>query len=147
MEGLTVVKRPTTERGRQTRQRIVTAARNVVSEKGVAAASLDEVGSRAAASRSQLYHYFADKDELLLAVAEATIDVVLDGQRALFDGLGSWSGLAQWTDSLVKMQMQLGGRGGGPMANLVTQLVDRDADFRKEPASVFDACKPRFDKP
>jgi TetR/AcrR family transcriptional regulator, transcriptional repressor for nem operon len=68
---------PTTERGRATRQRIVAAARQVVAEKGASAASLDEVGARAPASRSQLYHYFDDKNDLLKAVAEATNEVVL----------------------------------------------------------------------
>jgi len=132
------MKRPTTERGRQTRQRIVAAATDVVSEKGVMGASLDEVGSRASASRSQLYHYFSDKDELLLAVAEATSDAVLDGQRPLFDGLGSWTGLTQWMDALVEMQEKLHGRGGCPIANLVTQLGERDEDIRVELAQGFD---------
>ena len=65
---------PTTDRGRRTRQRIVAAATEVVAEKGALGASLDEVGARALASRSQLYHYFDDKNDLLLAVAEATND-------------------------------------------------------------------------
>lgn len=51
---------PTTDRGRQTRQRIVAAAADVVADKGAVGASLDEVGVRAGASRSQLYHYFDD---------------------------------------------------------------------------------------
>jgi TetR/AcrR family transcriptional regulator, transcriptional repressor for nem operon len=84
---------PTTERGRLTRQRIVAAATEVVAEKGALGASLDEVGARAAASRSQLYHYFNDKNDLLRAVAEATNDTVLDGQRDLFARLSTWDGL------------------------------------------------------
>ena len=72
---------PSTDRGRRTRQRIVAAATEVVAEKGALGASLDDVGARALASRSQLYHYFDDKDDLLLAVAEATNISVLDGQR------------------------------------------------------------------
>src|SRR5580698_6436057 len=92
---------PTTDRGRITRQRIVAAAAEVVAEKGALGASLDEVGARAPASRSQLYHYFDDKNDLLLSVAEATNDTVLNGQRELFDHLGSWDGLVQWADALV----------------------------------------------
>jgi TetR/AcrR family transcriptional repressor of nem operon len=129
---------PITERGRQTRRRIVAAATQVVAERGVAGASLDEVGTRASASRSQLYHYFADKDELLRAVAEATNDAVLDGQRPLFDELGSWTGFTQWMDALVEMQEELRGRGGCPIANLVSQLGERDEDVRVELASGFD---------
>jgi len=129
---------PITERGRQTRRRIIAAATEVVAERGVVGASLDEVGARASASRSQLYHFFADKDELLLAVAEATNDAVINGQRPLFDELGSWTGLRRWTDALVAMQEQLQGHGGCPIANLVSQLGERDDDIRAELASGFD---------
>jgi TetR/AcrR family transcriptional repressor of nem operon len=129
---------PTTERGRQTRQRIVAAAADVVADKGALGASLDDVGARAAASRSQLYHYFDDKTDLLRAVAEATNDTVLDAQGALFAGLDTWAGLQRWVDSLVEMQEHRGGRGGCPIANLVGQLGERDEGIRAVLASGFD---------
>jgi TetR/AcrR family transcriptional repressor of nem operon len=129
---------PITEQGRRTRQRIVAAAAGVVAEKGALGASLDEVGARATASRSQLYHYFDDKTDLLRAVAEATNDSVLDGQRALFAGLGTWAGLQRWANALVELQEQRGGRGGCPIANLVAQLGERDDEIRGVLASGFE---------
>src|SRR5271154_2858795 len=129
---------PTTERGRLTRQRIVSAAAEVVAEKGAAGASLDEVGARAPASRSQLYHYFDDKDDLLRAVAEVTNDAVLDAQEGLFAGLDTWDGLVRWTDALVALQRERGGRGGCPIANLLGQLGERDEETRVVLASGFD---------
>jgi AcrR family transcriptional regulator len=121
---------PTTDRGRLTRQRIVAAATEVVAEKGALGASLDEVGARAPASRSQLYHYFDDKNDLLLAVAEATNDTVLAGQRDLFDHLDTWDGLVRWADALVAFQQERGGQGGCPIANLLGQLGERDDVIR-----------------
>jgi AcrR family transcriptional regulator len=129
---------PTTERGRQTRQRIVDAAAQVVSERGALGASLDEVGARAAASRSQLYHYFDDKTDLLQAVAEATNDGVLGGQAELFAGLGTWDGLVRWGDALVALQEELGGKGGCPIANLLGQIGERDDGIRAVLAGGFD---------
>ena len=129
---------PVTERGRRAGQRIVAAAADVVAEKGALGASLDEVGARASASRSQLYHYFYDKTDLLRAVAEATNDTVLDGQRALFAGLGTWAGLQLWADALVELQEERGGRGGCPIANLAGQIGERDDDIRAVLASGFD---------
>jgi TetR/AcrR family transcriptional regulator, transcriptional repressor for nem operon len=129
---------PVTEQGRQTRQRIVAAAAAVVAEKGALGASLDDVGARARASRSQLYHYFDDKTDLLRAVAEVTNDTVLDGQHELFAGLDSWDGLQCWADVLVELQVQRGGRGGCPIANLVAQLGERDDDIRAVLAAGFD---------
>jgi AcrR family transcriptional regulator len=116
----------------------VAAAAGVVAEKGALGASLDEVGARAHASRSQLYHYFEDKNDLLRAVAEATNEAVLDGQAALFEGLGTWEGLQRWADALVLLQEQCRGRGGCPIANLVAQIGERDDDIRVVLASGFD---------
>jgi TetR/AcrR family transcriptional repressor of nem operon len=129
---------PTTERGRRTRERIVAAAAQVVAEKGATGASLDEVGERAVASRSQLYHYFDDKSDLLRAVAESTNDMVLGGQQELFAGLGTWAGLVRWADALVAVQQDRGGAGGCPIANLLGQLGERDDDIRLVSADGFD---------
>ena len=129
---------PPTDRGRLTRQRIVAAAAEVVAERGALGASLDEVGARAPASRSQLYHYFDDKNDLLRAVAEATNDTVIDGQRDLFAGLNTWDGLIRWADALVALQQERGGKGGCPIANLLGQLGERDDDIRAVLASGFD---------
>ena len=124
--------------GRLTRQRIVAAAAGVVAEKGALGASLDEVGARATASRSQLYHYFDDKADLLRAVAEATNDAVLGGQRDLFAGLGTWDGLVRWADALVALQYEPGGQRGCPIGSLLGQLGERDDDTRAVLASGFD---------
>ena len=114
------------------------AAREVVAEKGASAASLDDVGARAPASRSQLYHYFDDKNDLLKAVAEATNEMVLDGQDELFADLGTWDGLVRWTDALVALQLQRGGEGGCPIANLLGQLGEQHDQIRLVLTSGFD---------
>lgn len=129
---------PITERGRQTRQRIVDAAAQVVAEKGALAASLDDVGARAGASRSQLYHYFDNKTDLLRAVAEATNDVVLGAQADLFVALDTWNGLVSWVDAIVAIQGQGGGPRGCPIANLLCQLGERDDGIRAVIAEGFD---------
>jgi AcrR family transcriptional regulator len=129
---------PATERGRRTRQRIVSAAAAVVAEKGALGASLDDVGARAAASRSQLYHYFDDKADLLRAVAQTTNDAVLGAQACLFAGLGTWVGLVRWADALVAVQEERGGTGGCPIASLLGQLGERDDGIRTVLADGFD---------
>lgn len=47
----------------------------------VAGTSLDDVGSAAGVGRSQLYHYFSDKGELVRAVIARVTDDVLDAQE------------------------------------------------------------------
>src|SRR6266852_8591391 len=73
---------PATAKGRATRERIVQAAAELVAEKGIAGMSLDDVRARTGASRSQLYHYFVDRDDLVRAVIDVTTDAVLGRQGA-----------------------------------------------------------------
>ncbi|MGI8752917.1 MAG: TetR/AcrR family transcriptional regulator [Acidimicrobiales bacterium] len=129
---------PTTEKGRRTRDRIVRAATDLVAERGALATSLDDVGQRAPASRSQLYHYFDDKADLLRAVVRSTNDDVLGGQADLFAHLGSWEGLRRWADALVAHQVHCQASGGCPMGSLVPQLAEHDAAARAALAEGFD---------
>lgn len=106
------------------------AAAELVAERGVAAVSLDDVGRRAPASRSQLYHYFDDKDDLVRAVVEATSDAVVGAQEGLLAQLDSWAGLDRWFDALVELQYERQARGGCPIGSLAGQLAERDPQAR-----------------
>ena len=91
-----------TAKGKATRNRIVEGAAVVLREKGVSAATLDDVRARTQTSKSQLFHYFpAGKDELLLAVAQYEADQVLEDQQPYLGCLDSWDAWQQWRDVVV----------------------------------------------
>jgi len=121
---------PPTPKGQRTRERIVQAAAELVAEKGAVAMSLDDVGSRAPASRSQLYHYFENKAALIRAVVNATSDAVLGAQDELLLGVADWSGIERWMDALVAIQVERQARGGCPLGSLAGQLAERDPEAR-----------------
>jgi TetR/AcrR family transcriptional repressor of nem operon len=129
---------PSTLKGQTTRARIVQAAAELVAEKGAAAMSLDDVGQRAHASRSQLYHYFDDRDDLIRAVVNATTDSVLLAQDALLDHLDTWTGIDRWFRALVDLQKEREARGGCPIGSLVGQLAERDPGARANLADGFE---------
>jgi TetR/AcrR family transcriptional repressor of nem operon len=129
---------PSTARGQSTRARIVQAAAEVVAEKGAAAMSLDDVGARTHTSRSQLYHYFDDRDDLIRAVIGATTDSVLLAQDELLDHLDTWVGIDRWFRSLVAFQETREARGGCPIGSLVGQLAERDPRARAALADGFE---------
>jgi TetR/AcrR family transcriptional repressor of nem operon len=128
---------PATAKGRATRERIVQAAAELISEKGVAGMSLDDVRSRTGASRSQLYHYFEDRDDLVRAVVDATTDLVLGRQDELLDHLDTWAGIDRWFDFMVQHQIQEQARGGCPIGSLAGQLAESDPDARAAIAAGF----------
>jgi TetR/AcrR family transcriptional repressor of nem operon len=129
---------PATDKGRATRERILRAAAELVAKKGAAGMSLDDVRSRTGASRSQLYHYFADRDDLVRTVIDVAANAVIDVQGDLLSHLDSWSGIDRWFDALVQFQVARQARGGCPIGSLVGQLAERDVGAREALAAGLD---------
>jgi AcrR family transcriptional regulator len=70
------------ERGEATREKLVTAARELFSERGYAAVGTNEVVRRAGVTRGALYHHFRDKKDLFRAVYEQTEREIVEGTAA-----------------------------------------------------------------
>src|SRR5437660_10091316 len=103
--------RPLTARGAATRARIVEATADLIYAHGVERTSLDDVMAASGVSKSQLYHYFADKDALVLEVIARQTERVLDAQRPHLEALDSLPGLKAWREAFVRLNQasQVGG--------------------------------------
>jgi len=126
-----------TARGAATRARIVDAAVRLVSVVGAGKTSLDKVLEASGTSKSQLYHYFADKDALMCAVIEAQADRVISFQAACLKGVRSLAGLRDWRDAVVELNRASGSLGGCPIGSLASELVDRSEHARTLLATSF----------
>jgi TetR/AcrR family transcriptional repressor of nem operon len=118
------VDRPRTARGAATRARIVEAAAQLMRAHGVANTSIDAVLAASATSKSQLYHYFADKDELVLAVIQRQTECVLAAQESHLRKLKSLRGLRRWRDAVVEVSRENNCAGGCPVGSLVSELAE-----------------------
>jgi TetR/AcrR family transcriptional regulator, transcriptional repressor for nem operon len=118
--------RALTRRGRETRQRIVAAAAELMFENGVAETTLEDIRAAAGVSGSQVYHYFEDKRALVRAVIDYQSGAVLDTQGAHLDRLDTMAGLRAWRDFLVDHQRRLGCRGGCPIGALGAEVAETD---------------------
>ena len=65
-------------KGRQTRQAIEEAARNLFAQRGFHGTTLAEITSAAGKSPALFYRYFADKEDLLAALAQDFLNDVVD---------------------------------------------------------------------
>jgi TetR/AcrR family transcriptional regulator, transcriptional repressor for nem operon len=126
-----------TPRGAVTKARIVAAAASLVRERGVAGTSLDAVMTASATSRSQLYHYFVDKDALIGEVIKTQLGRVIAAQEPRLREVSSWDGLQRWCDHLVTATRATQGVGGCPLGSLVSELADRSDSARLELAQSF----------
>ncbi|OBG29670.1 TetR/AcrR family transcriptional regulator [Mycobacterium sp. 852002-51057_SCH5723018] len=67
-----------TAKGRQTRQAIEQAARKLFAERGFHGTTLADITSAAGKSPAVFYRYFADKEDLLAALAESFLHEVVE---------------------------------------------------------------------
>ena len=116
---------PTTERGRATRDRIVTAAADLMYRNGVAGTSTPAVRDAAGVSSSQIYHYFGDKSDLTNAVIARQAETIVSVQDRVLDAVVGFDGLMSWRDLLVTEARRQGGMGGCPLGSLASELADQ----------------------
>jgi len=128
---------PVTRKGRETRQRIIEAAARLVYEGTVAAVSLDEVCRATSTSKSQLYHYFDDKEDLVHAVIDHERERVLGFHRPALESLSTWEDIQRWRDLIVEAQAARACRGGCPLGSLANELADLDEPARGQLSSAF----------
>ncbi len=126
-----------TRKGRETRERIVAAAAALIFAGGVAGTSMEDVKREAGVSSSQLYHYFADKRALVLAVIEHQSDAILAAQQPLLGRLDSLDALRAWRDQAVAIERRLQCRGGCPIGSLAGEIAESDEAAREDIAAGF----------
>jgi TetR/AcrR family transcriptional repressor of nem operon len=124
-----------TRKGRETRQRIVDAAADLIFQQGVAHTTIEDVRAAADVSSSQLYHYFDDKPALIRAVVDHQADTIVGGQET-FD-LSTLDGLRAWRDWLIAYQREHGCSGGCPIGSLGSELAETDPEARAQVADGF----------
>lgn len=132
----------TRERGRVTRERLVTTAAMLFHQHGVAATGLDAILRAAGAGKSQLYHYFRDKDDLVRAVAahHRTVLGLLDPGPPLAD----WAALEAWLDGLIDFLEARDCAGGCPIGTLAAELAEQPGTARDEVADALAVWRERL---
>ena len=116
------------------RAAIIETAARLMYQRGVRATSLNDILEATGSGKSQLYHYFAGRSELLAAVVEYQLQDIL-GDQASYE-LDTWKGLRAWLDSLVARQQEQG-FSGCPLGSLVAELLTEDDRLRDTVAAAF----------
>ena len=137
--------RSLTARGVATRARIVEAAADLIYEHGVERTSLDDVMAASGVSKSQLYHYFADKEALVLEVIARQTERVLEAQRPHLEALDSLPALKAWRDAIVRLNKATQSK-GCPLGSLASELANDSEPARKRLAGSFSMWRDRIER-
>lgn len=114
---------------------IIDAAATLMYQRGVGATSLDDVLAAAGSGKSQLYHYFVDKADLVRAVVERQSHIVL-AQQPLIHSADSWAGIDAWADAILEAHSAPGGPFACPLGTMAAELKNDEA-FRPSLETAF----------
>ena len=128
-----------TRKGRATRDRIVAAAADLMYLHGVACTSTPAVRYVAGVSSSQIYHYFADKDDLTRAVISFQTDANLAFHAPFLARLDSLDALRAWRDVVVDAARQQHSSCSCPLCSLCSELSDEHPCARDALSASFTA--------
>jgi TetR/AcrR family transcriptional regulator, transcriptional repressor for nem operon len=117
---------PSTAQGRRTRAAIVEAAAALIYQRGVAASTLDDILAASGTGKSQLYHYFDDKADLVVAVISRQIELILQAQPLIFK-VESVQGIQDWADGIVAVHASQGGPFSCPLGTMAAELKNDPA--------------------
>lgn len=133
-----------TRKGQKTRTKIVDTAAQLMLQNGVMGTTIDDVCDAAKVGKSQIYHYFSGKSDLVRAVIDYQTDRVLGSQDPFLSSLDDWDTWYAWRDRIVQIQCDLGCVGGCPLGSLASELADSDELARRVLAKSFDRWESSF---
>jgi TetR/AcrR family transcriptional regulator, transcriptional repressor for nem operon len=113
------VKTPATPKGQRARSLITQTAARLMHEKGIDATSMDDVLAASGTGKSQMYHYFSSKEDLVAAVLEFQFSAIMAAQPVLHDE--SCADLGRWRQEVLEAN-ESGGFSGCPLGAFAGQL-------------------------
>lgn len=131
---MAVSKNPSTQHGQEIRARIVAVAARLMYERGVAATSVDRVLSESGTGKSQFYHYFSGKDELIAEVLRHQLERILDAESQL--RLHSWADADAWLEASVAGQAARQFR-GCPLGSIAGEAAEQSGPLRAIASEAF----------
>jgi TetR/AcrR family transcriptional repressor of nem operon len=129
------MREPSTRRGRDTRRRIIAVAADLMYERGVSATSVEDVLAASGTGKSQFYHYFSGREELLAQVLDHQLGLLLEEQSSF--PLDTWTGIQTWLQAFALRHETERGLRGCPLGSIVSEVLDHSDQLRRHGAHAF----------
>ena len=127
-----------TARGKASRKRLLETAADLFLRQGVAATSVDRVLAEAGAGKSQFYHYFKNKQNLIQEVIGFRIQQFITEKQDLLENLDSWENLTLWLNSVVSWFCVGDHFNGCPIGVMAAEMAEQNEVLRQELVTAFE---------
>lgn len=132
-----MIEAPKTARGRETRERMIRAAADLIHLHGVHGTSLDDILAASGTGKSQFYRYFENKEHLVSMVLQHQMRWWIERTSRFLTRLDTWEAFEQWFDQMVAFQTARKFAGGCPVGSLAAEMADSDTTLRLELSEAF----------
>lgn len=139
-------------KGLRTKSEILDAAYHLFLERGIHATSIDDILLNSGKGKSQFYHYFKNKEDLVHSLLQAHLEEAKSDDMPYKMEVESWDDLEIWLKNLIEFYRSLGkargciigmiGQETTPEEVLIRQDIQMILDLKiKSPRSFFVGLK------
>ncbi len=132
------------ERGNRTRAKIIETARELFHRNGVRATSVDQILEASGTGKSQFYHYFKSKDEIVLEVLRFYLSILRSGNAPIDVNIESWEDLERFFYDHVEGIKMYGCERSCPIGSIGSELASENEQIRKDVNLVFEYMRDRI---
>jgi TetR/AcrR family transcriptional regulator, transcriptional repressor for nem operon len=126
-----------TSKGERTRDSILSTAARLVHLNGVAGTSLSDVLTASGTGKSQMYHYFQNKDEMIHRVLAYRAEDFERRLAPILRNLSSWQDVERWFAFVLEDQRSQGFVGGCPFGTMAAEVADKEEPLRSQLGAFF----------
>jgi len=140
------------EASHDTRQRIISAAQELIYARSYNKAGVQEICDHARVKKGSFYHFFPSKRDLALAVLDQSQTYMCDEiiNKAFHDDIPPLARIERFFNTLFAFHKQAqentGSVYGCPFGNLGSEMSTQDEDIRNKVDSILKASEKPFEK-
>lgn len=126
------------EKGNITKARIIETARELFHQNGVNATSVDHILKASRTGKSQFYHYFRSKEDIVREVLGFYKNIIESGKAPIRHDIDSWEGLENYFNDHLKGIGMFDYKRSCPIGSIGNELAAEVEDIRHDVTSVMD---------
>lgn len=132
------------EKGNITRASIVESARELFHKNGVRATSIDQILEASGTGKSQFYHYFKSKEDIVHEVLKFYMQITRSGRGPVRVNIESWEDLERFFYDHVEGMKMLGCERSCPVGSIGNELASENEQVRKDVNRIIDYMREKI---